>query len=58
MVEKEAQLAALDIGELDMYVQTMEPWHIESVGNQAYVPNHLFPYPLFSLKLLNTIIHH
>lgn len=39
MVEKEAQLAALYIGELDMYVQTMEPWHIESIGNQAYVPN-------------------
>ncbi|XP_023947226.2 zinc finger MYND domain-containing protein 10 [Bicyclus anynana] len=41
MVEKDAQLAALDIGELDMYVQTMEHWRIESIGNQAWLDWHI-----------------
>lgn len=35
MVEKESQLSALDIGELDMFVDSMEPWRIENIGNQA-----------------------
>lgn len=35
MVEKDAQLSALDIGELDLYVQSMEHWRLDSVGNQA-----------------------
>ncbi|CAH2231901.1 zinc finger MYND domain-containing protein 10 [Pararge aegeria] len=41
MVERDAQLAALDIGELDMYVQTMEHWRIESIGNQAWIDWHI-----------------
>lgn len=35
MVEKDPQLSALDIGELDIFVESMEPWRIESIGNQA-----------------------
>lgn len=35
MVEKDPQLSALDIGELDMFVESMEPSQILNIGNQA-----------------------
>ncbi|XP_034825990.1 zinc finger MYND domain-containing protein 10 isoform X1 [Maniola hyperantus] len=38
---KDVPLAALDVGELDMYIQTMEPWRIESIGNQAWIDWHI-----------------
>lgn len=37
MVEKDISLNALDVGELDLFVQSIEPWRIESIGNQALV---------------------
>ncbi|CAB3229726.1 unnamed protein product [Arctia plantaginis] len=41
MVEKDPQLSALDIGELDIFVESMEPWRIDSIGNQAWVDWHV-----------------
>nr|XP_026499365.1 zinc finger MYND domain-containing protein 10 [Vanessa tameamea] len=41
MVEKDSQLSALDIGELDMYVQSVEPWCIDAIGNQAWLDWHI-----------------
>ncbi|CAG9792736.1 unnamed protein product [Diatraea saccharalis] len=41
MVEKDPQLSALDVGELDVFVESMEPWQIESIGNQAWVDWHI-----------------
>lgn len=35
MVEKDAQLSALDIGELDLFVESMEPSQIINIGNHA-----------------------
>lgn len=35
MVEKNPQLSALDIGELDLFVESMEPSKIDCIGNQA-----------------------
>lgn len=35
MVDKDPQLSALDIGELDMFVESMEPSQILNIGNQA-----------------------
>lgn len=35
MVEKDTQLSALDIGELDLFVESMAPSQILSIGNQA-----------------------
>ncbi|XP_045455912.1 zinc finger MYND domain-containing protein 10 [Melitaea cinxia] len=41
MVEKDAQLSALNIGELDLYVQSMEHWHLDAIGNQAWIDWHI-----------------
>ncbi|CAH0403026.1 unnamed protein product [Chilo suppressalis] len=41
MVEKDPQLSALDIGELDIFVESMEPWQIDTIGNQAWVDWHI-----------------
>ncbi|XP_026332713.1 zinc finger MYND domain-containing protein 10 [Hyposmocoma kahamanoa] len=41
MVEKDAQLSALDIGELDLFVESMAPSQILSIGNQAWVDWHI-----------------
>lgn len=35
MVENEEQLSALDIGELDLFIDSMEASRMESIGNQA-----------------------
>lgn len=35
MVEKDPQISALDIGELDMFVESMEPSQILNIGNTA-----------------------
>lgn len=35
MVEKDPQLSALDVGELDLFVDSMEPSRIDTIGNQA-----------------------
>ncbi|KAI8432801.1 hypothetical protein MSG28_013751 [Choristoneura fumiferana] len=41
MVEKDPQLSALEIGELDIFVESMEPSRIDSIGNQAWVDWHI-----------------
>ncbi|XP_075985801.1 zinc finger MYND-type containing 10 [Anticarsia gemmatalis] len=41
MVEKDPQLSALEIGELDMFVESMEPSRIDAIGNQAWVDWHI-----------------
>ncbi|XP_045505367.1 zinc finger MYND domain-containing protein 10 [Colias croceus] len=41
MVEKDPQLSALEVGELDLFVQSMEPWRIESIGNQSWLDWHI-----------------
>ncbi|XP_041974306.1 zinc finger MYND domain-containing protein 10 isoform X1 [Aricia agestis] len=41
MVEKDTQLSTLDVGELDLFVQSMEPWPIEAIGNQAWLDWHI-----------------
>ncbi|XP_021207310.2 zinc finger MYND domain-containing protein 10 isoform X2 [Bombyx mori] len=41
MVEKDQQLNALDAGELDLFVESMEPSRIDSIGNQAWVDWHI-----------------
>ncbi|XP_047520304.1 zinc finger MYND domain-containing protein 10 [Pieris napi] len=41
MVEKDPQLSALEVGELDLFVQSIEPWHIESIGNQSWLDWHI-----------------
>lgn len=35
MVEKDPQINALDVGELDLFVDSMEPSKIDSIGNQG-----------------------
>lgn len=35
MVEKDPQIRALDAGELDIFIDSMEPWKVESIGNQS-----------------------
>lgn len=35
MVEKDPTLSALEIGELDMFVESIVAWRVECVGNQA-----------------------
>lgn len=35
MVEKDPQLSALDVGELDLFVDSMERSLIESIGHQG-----------------------
>lgn len=37
MVEKDPQICALNVGELDIFVDSMEPSQIELIGNQSYV---------------------
>ncbi|XP_072948432.1 zinc finger MYND domain-containing protein 10 [Epargyreus clarus] len=41
MVENDQQLSALNVGELDIFVESMEPTHMESIGNQAWVDWHI-----------------
>ncbi|XP_028162273.1 zinc finger MYND domain-containing protein 10 homolog, partial [Ostrinia furnacalis] len=41
MVDKDPQLRALEIGEVDMFVESMEPARIESIGNQAWIDWHI-----------------
>lgn len=35
MAENDSQLSALDVGELDLFVESMEPWKLSNIGNQA-----------------------
>lgn len=35
MVDKEPQLNALEVGELDLFVDSMKPFEIENIGNEA-----------------------
>ncbi|XP_038218288.1 zinc finger MYND domain-containing protein 10 [Zerene cesonia] len=41
MVEKDPQISALEVGELDLFVQSIEPWRIESIGNQSWLDWHI-----------------
>ncbi|KOB52242.1 putative Zinc finger protein MYND domain-containing protein, partial [Operophtera brumata] len=41
MVEKDPQISALDVGELDIFVDSMEPSQIELIGNQSWVDWHI-----------------
>ncbi|XP_026750576.1 zinc finger MYND domain-containing protein 10 [Galleria mellonella] len=41
MVDKDPQLSALEVGELDMFVESMEPSRIENIGNQAWLDWHI-----------------
>ncbi|XP_063633402.1 zinc finger MYND domain-containing protein 10 [Cydia splendana] len=41
MVEKDPQLSALEIGELDMFVDSIEPSRIDSIGNQVWIDWHI-----------------
>ncbi|KAI5641293.1 MYND finger domain-containing protein [Phthorimaea operculella] len=41
MVDKEPQLSALNPGELDYFVDSMEPSKIESIGNPSWVDWHI-----------------
>lgn len=36
MVDKDPKISALEVGELDLFVQSIEPWRIESIANQSY----------------------
>ncbi|CAG5055031.1 unnamed protein product [Parnassius apollo] len=40
MADKE-QLSALEVGELDLFVDSMEPTQIENIGNQAWIEWHI-----------------
>ncbi|KAL0811990.1 hypothetical protein ABMA28_009388 [Loxostege sticticalis] len=41
MVEKDPTLSALEIGELDMFVESIVAWRVECIGNQAWVDWHI-----------------
>ncbi|KAG6461714.1 hypothetical protein O3G_MSEX012809 [Manduca sexta] len=41
MVEKDPQLSALEPGELDLFVESMEPSRLELIGNKAWVDWHI-----------------
>lgn len=51
MVEKDPQISALDVGELDIFIDSMDPSRIESIGNHAYV-SRFETLSLFFLKYL------
>ncbi|XP_063547405.1 zinc finger MYND domain-containing protein 10 isoform X2 [Cydia strobilella] len=41
MVEKDPQLSALEIGELDMFIDSIEPSRIDSIGSQVWIDWHI-----------------
>lgn len=51
MVEKDPQICALNVGELDIFVDSMEPSQIELIGNQSYVYRYSSPLQHFKLEI-------
>ncbi|XP_013191818.2 zinc finger MYND domain-containing protein 10 [Amyelois transitella] len=41
MADKDHQLSALEVGELDMFVDSMEPTRLEMIGSQVWVDWHI-----------------
>lgn len=54
MVDKDPQLCALNIGELDIFVDSMEPSRIEAIGKERYFLKQWLNYA-FALRMFNFV---